>query len=149
MENSFTGPNADNDITDELDALFNMLPQYLEAYDKAMTDAQAKMEAMGYKGMSGASSNANATTGSFQQISETTGSVIAGGVTSIRLMMEQIKLSEVESSIREQGIARNLEDIRGLSLIAMGHLESIANYTSVLPSMKNTVELIEKRTRER
>lgn len=147
MEQSFIGDHPDYDITDDLDMLFQRLPEYLDAYDRSMTLAQDKMEKMGYGGIIKRQENANATTGSYQQISETTGTVIAGGVTSIRLMMEQLKLAQVESAIREIGIVQAAVDIKGLSLIAVGHLEDIAKYTSVLPSMKETVDLIERKTR--
>ena len=73
--------------------------------------------------------------------------MIAGGVTAIRIMMEQQKIAQVESAIREQGIVQAAVDIKGLSLLAVGHLESIAEYTSVLPSMKETVDMIERKTR--
>lgn len=147
MEASFIGDHPDGDITDELDLLFQKLPDYLDAYDRAMTQAQGQMEANGYDGFLKRKQNADATTGSFQQISETTGSVIAGGVTAIRLLLEQKKAADVTQSLQLGGIASSVEDIRGLSLISMGYLENIANYTSVLPYMRETLDNIERRTR--
>lgn len=147
MEASFIGPYADNDITDELDMLFQKLPGYLDAYDRAMTQAQDQMEANGYEGFYKRQENASATAGSFQQISETTGSVIAGGVTAIRLLLEQKKATDAAEGLQLGGIASSVEDLRGMSLISMGYLENIAEHTSVLPYMRDTLDNIERRTR--
>ena len=159
MEESFIGPNADNSIIDDLDDFNQKFPEYLEAYGMLMDQLDEQMQGMGYDGFRDRQSNANASAQSFQQISETTGSAIQGGVTALRLSSEvrnqhlsvmSENLSEILlSQLRATTIA---EDIRRIQADAYLAILAIRNNTAdgvtELKVIRSLAEQIERKTRE-
>lgn len=158
MEDSFLGPDADGNITDELDELSKTFPQYLEAYNQLMDSMNAQMEAMGYDGLRERQENADASSQSYQQISETTGSAIQGGVTALRISSEvrnqtlSLIGANIEEMLRSQlNSTRFAEDIRNIQVDSFLALQAIrdntaGNYATVR-GIAETVSNIEKRTR--
>ena len=158
MEESFLGPNADYDITDEMTELTKVLPQYLEAYGTVMDQMNEQMEEMGYGGLRQAQKNAQASSNSVQNISETTGSAIQGGVTALRISSEvrnerlSLMSANLDEMLRRQMLATTLaEDIRTIQVDSYLALVAIKNNTegnlNAVLGIADNVSRIEKATR--
>ena len=158
MEQSFLGPNADYDITDEMTELTKVLPQYLEAYGTVMDQMNEQMEEMGYGGLRQAQKNVQASSNSAQNITETTGSAIQGGVTALRLSSEvrnerlSLMSATVDEMLRQQLQSTTLaEDIRNIAVDSYLALKAIRDNTegnlTAVRGIAEDVSRIEKATR--
>lgn len=147
MKSSF-GIGGDNDITDDIMNFEKEYQARLGLWDDAMKGIQASMENLGYRGIADVETQRNATAGAFQTMSQDTASELNGRFTALQIAGENILLESRGIHADTSAMAVSVEDIRNLTMLSMGHLEDIAKYTSVLPTMGERLERIEKYSKQ-
>ena len=146
MEASFNGPDADNSIVDDLMRFNTAYQSGLEEYKKQMEDARAYMKSEGYDAWSPETTQQQATYGAFQTMSQDVGTELNGRFSALQISGEQLVDKAETIKITTTDMKSSLDDIRNMSLISMGYLEDIAEFTKVLPEMNARINKIATNT---
>ena len=156
MEDSFLGKNADYDITDELKDLSESVPTLFDAYGQMMAQMDEQMQSLGFGSLSNGlkETNASASQGSFQTISETTGQALEGRFTAIQITTQLIAERFGQSLILFEtmgnyAISSNtmLSEIRDAHIREMSYLADIATQTRPIEAMNETISRIDRTLR--
>lgn len=152
-----SGNASSEDFLNLLDEMMNELGPTYDAASEGIRTFYEKAREKGYD--VNRVENADATSRSFQQISETTGSAIQGGVTALRLSSEvrnqhlSIMNEHLTEMLQQQMLSTTLaEDIRNIEKDAFMAIIEIRNNTAgnlaTVRNIADMVDRIEKKTRE-
>lgn len=137
MDESFRGPNADNDITDDLIWMENEYQNRLEIFDMYMRQAKDSLSGQGYDAWAAEIDKQTATGGGgFQVMSQDTGTELNGRFTALQISGENIDMginTIVENfSLFAERFASQLvaiDDIRNIQAQSLLELQGINENT--------------------
>lgn len=99
------------------------------------------------------STSQNSSKGGFTAMSQDTAEELNGRFTALQMSNETIKMATIDIQADVKGIltrialvSANMEEVRGIALIAIDYLESISKHTSHLPQMNERLRKIEDYT---